>query len=826
MGKAIPVNYHDGGRRQEMRIIEQLKTICEMEEFGFDLENTQLFNTSKIRDSCKRCKDLGIKDYMKQSLIQEIQQELISNPRFAYFYRKLCSENVSNRKIGDWLYIAGKYGDELTDYPVETLISVAKLELQSPFAEYDYLKYFSSGLRCEQEQLLVAGNIRYFYHQDELKIEQLTDSERDILKTSYFQSLSFDGTTLKNVIDLISNNKALQQILELLSEHDVCYALNYADLKHLQYLQSEDVRKIEKVMYAFGIEGTAKFMERWRENKGSKYDLDNVSKHCDRYTPEEKEELLDTQIGYINSLYSGRLNVPYEEIGEEQRDVLIYAIGQNANHFLNLVSENFEAFSDLDERALVFDREFYTRCNLNSLTLENLKESHGEWGRKSYLYLLDEKEFTFQELKCLRYVPADYVKLFNRLEISRVDDRLLVIRQLLKRKLLPNNITEEQIDSLSKTLSIKPLSVWREKDFSHITGLKPEEALRILMVYDEIKQFIPEIRSREEAGFAARNAGKIQGYTDWEEIKHCIADVDTDWGYLIKEMGFSEEFIAQNNTHILQFLVQGGAEMTRTYYDYIDNKEAFRRVVQAELMGQFQRLKYFEDDIQREIDIPIERYQQKCWQSNRSATHGPFYIAEADDFYTTLLMGTLPYRTCLSYDGGAQRECLLSGYDSNKKILLARRKNGEVVARAIIRLTKGTFQMSPLNEQTPNLEFADLMAEKSDSPNVKKRKEYLTVFLERSYFASVNEKEIEAIKNAFISLIEEKAKNMDASPVLALAYCTQEALKRYVRAGYYLYISKSKGGAQYLDSLSGEAFPSQEGSYERNQFLILQSNLK
>ena len=59
-----------------------------------------------------------------------------------------------------------------------------------------------------------------------------------------------------------------------------------------------------------------------------------------------------------------------------------------------------------------------------------------------------------------------------------------------------------------------------------------------------------------------------------------------------------------------------------------------------------------------------------------------------DDYYSTPASGEAPYSTCLSYVDGQYQECLLSSFDSNKKILLAK-KNGKVIGRAVIRLTKG-----------------------------------------------------------------------------------------------------------------------------------------
>jgi len=156
------------------------------------------------------------------------------------------------------------------------------------------------------------------------------------------------------------------------------------------------------------------------------------------------------------------------------------------------------------------------------------------------------------------------------------------------------------------------------------------------------------------------------------------------------EMKFSDKFIAENRQGVLRFLLNEGAEMSRLFYDCTDREDAFRRIVQAELLGNFHTLKYFSDDLEKELSYPVDRNQQFLWQENTSCRAGSLTATEEDDFYTTLRLGELSKRTCLSYWGGMHMECLLSGYDSNKKILLARR-GGEVLGRAVIQPTKGTF---------------------------------------------------------------------------------------------------------------------------------------
>ena len=97
----------------------------------------------------------------------------------------------------------------------------------------------------------------------------------------------------------------------------------------------------------------------------------------------------------------------------------------------------------------------------------------------------------------------------------------------------------------------------------------------------------------------------------------------------------------------------------------------------------------------------------------------------------------------MSYINGQYRECLLSAFDSNKKILYAT-LNGRVVGRAFLRLTKGRLTGADVPDDDTGFTWTK----------------------------------------------------------------------------YAVYISKSKAGAQYLDSLGGQAAVSAEGSYKANTFLV------
>jgi len=206
------------------------------------------------------------------------------------------------------------------------------------------------------------------------------------------------------------------------------------------------------------------------------------------------------------------------------------------------------------------------------------------------------------------------------------------------------------------------------------------------------------------------------------------------------------------------------------------NCEALRRIVQAELMGQFYKLKYFAGDLKQEIHYPIQEAREDVWKQNLSLTRLGLMAKEVDDFYHTIRMGELPHFTCLSCYQGSQRDCLLAAFDSNKKIILVY-KDESVVARACLRLTKGSFQQP----STLNFEFADLS--KEDVPTGSHAySEKLVLFLEHIYTSGLKKSEETAAKEMVVALATQKAEELDAVAVLSNQYRGCYPSGRYVSA--------------------------------------------
>lgn len=133
-------------------------------------------------------------------------------------------------------------------------------------------------------------------------------------------------------------------------------------------------------------------------------------------------------------------------------------------------------------------------------------------------------------------------------------------------------------------------------------------------------------------------------------------------------------------------------------------KEEIRRLVVAELLGKFKQLKYPAGDLGREIDFTVSKEVEMEWEKDLTYTYGNLTIKEETRLLPIMQIGEIPTYSCISYRTGSNNHCLLSCFDSNKKFLVIE-KNGQMVFRAMLRLTKGSYAD---DRNRKKIQFADL----------------------------------------------------------------------------------------------------------------------
>ena len=798
---------------------EYIAVLTAMKTAGLALSLARSFSEDQLQACCDRLNaaELSVgscREYGK------LQSALVENPDSIGCIRQLFDANISGFTIEEWLKAEAQTGCRLLDHPVSELVSLFRCSFPSMQARQEYALYFMPEYADENARNNIIANIREFYMRMRRTVTGMSAEERAVF-THAFLPEYLSAVEPDVFIPRLAGNPNLLNLMDFLYGESVDLSLSGSGFERLGGLTEDMFLKLVQIYDKLGSspERMDRFLMIWLDNGGTAGDLDTFFRKVHGMTAEQQDAALETRLSYLSALYGSSVgNIPFREVAGYAFPLVAYAITRRQNAFLRLIESNFELFRRLPYNNMLFDEEFYTRIRLNSITLKNLKECEGYINDRkgNPLNHLAKREYTFDELKTLFKARRIYAAFYNCLRIERTDERLLTLRQMLKRELL-DSLVSDQVEAVAVRLSEKPFMEWKDSVFAHIAGLTPKQCVRLLYAYDSVKRFLPEIHTANEAAFLIRHSDKLETFSDWNAVKKSIDQIDTAWEKLRRELQLDDAFVCEYEQEILNFLYQEGASIAMAYMNGVMEVEGFKRILRALLMGRYAELKYHADDLVREIGFPVTDAQKAVWMSNLSDSHGRLLAEERDDFFTIMRIGELPQRTCLNYADGAYRECLLSCFDSNKKFLYAT-INGRPVARAMLRLTKGSAK-KPGDKDTASLQFVDVFNER-EVP-VERDVEKLVLFLERCYVSGISMEETEEVKRMFIELAMRKAREIGAEVVLSNQYRDNSASMGFTAMQHYLYISKSKGGKQYLDSLGGSCNVTNEGSYRKEMVMML-----
>lgn len=553
------------------------------------------------------------------------------------------------------------------------------------------------------------------------------------------------------------------------------------------------------------------FITVWLENGQLLYDLKCIRKKIDDKTD---YSFTNDIVRYVSFCYGEILDMDVEQY---QNKIMIYAISHKKKAFIKLVKENMEVFRSIHMESVLYNSTFYEKCiNLNTLNVNNLKELAQMIYHDTKDWMLQDaanRNFTFAEFRELYKVNKKIYDIYTKLECKSVDDRLIILKELESHSGI---IKESDAEILPAFLNTKKLSDWYSKDFGYITDLDYKTLLQIFHNYPENMILLKDVDSCLEAKRICNNYSLYEDMSSLQEVRESILKTDKDWLELKILLDLSDEFVQDNKESIQKFVINNGAYIL---YSYLKKRKAdvenIKRLFMAEILNKFDELKYHNGDLSKELSIDIADKVQNKWQVNYKVCNSKFSIWEEDRLLPVMQIGETPTHTCLSYINGAYNECLLSNFDSNKKIIFAA-KNNQIVFRAVLRLTKGTTKVSHKKQ----LEFYDVTGKNKSVSN----KERILIFLERPYTSGINDSELSEIFSLVFEMLQQKAKDMGAILVCSNSYKSiQNSLITFM---YNIYISKSKIGRQYLDSLGGSATSSDECKYVRTEILVDSNSLK
>lgn len=702
--------------------------------------------------------------------------------------------------------------DKVSDFSYEQVKAVYFDPLVTDGTAYSYMKYYGEQNVSKEEKEQLVKSIAMCT--DVLDFENVGEKDRMLLVNPVFSSeLLLD--LLENVNNLkILQDQDLMELVNTLAGYEAeIRSLNQNQFDQMKERPVEILEKLRIVTRYIEKENLTDGLNLWLWNEALYEDLCKLER---AFTDgADLAEVFYSKVSYVNTLYQNPLSkISLSSLSVEKSELLLYAITQKKKAFLNLINEEPELFYDLPNASMLLKKEMYQEyINLNTLNRKNLKDSADLILSNDRFELLAKREHTFEELKLLCTAKEALIRLYEQLT-CKCDERLMVLRELIKRECMPYSFWKGQIEPLAAALSEKPLSRWIREDFRNISDLSYGTALWLLVYREQLKGMEKEITMEQQALYLLKDLVLVKECDSLSELKEKLILGDVSWGLLKEKLSFSEEFVQNNAARIGNFLFVGGAEIMETFLERQPSKiEEIRRLVTAELLGKFDELKYPSGDLMREIDFEVSEEAEKEWKKDRTFTRGNLVLKEETGLLPVMQIGEIPSYSCLSYRSGLNSDCLLSCFDSNKKFFFIR-KNGQVVFRAMIRLTKGSYVGDRMRKK---IQFADLSG--AGKPKEEEGEE-LVLFLERYYEKKLTDEELDQAVNFAITAAKEKAKKLGARLVLSCYYQDDVKTKEYIKSNYYLYISKSKNGSQYLDSLYGEASVSDSGDYSSNIFLL------
>lgn len=516
-----------------------------------------------------------------------------------------------------------------------------------------------------------------------------------------------------------------------------------------------------------------------------------------------------TRAGYIQEVYRYAIKA-VDRLKYYQESVLLYAVKHQKKHFLKLYEENTELFLELPWNSILFQKAFYEEyVNLNTLNFQNLKECR-KIKECSAIEKTDmrQKEYTFAEIKLFAVCPdRAYIRLYHKLNYRRVDDRLRVMQEVVKKRLLDKVTSEETLERVAAFLSHKPLSKWVKEELGNISGLVGMDILDLFLSWEEVVRFLPEVKNGFQLRYLIANKEKLSGYPNFQSVYAELVKNDPHWEWMKNTFAFSDSFIREHEANIQTFLEQGGSEILYEFYKGDTGQtEMLRRLLVAELMGKFKDLKYHDADLEKELAFPISEKQMKLWAENLQLQRKEWKIWEEDRFLPVMQIGELPDKTCLSYKTGMYRKCLLSCFDSNKKIIYISYQ-GKIVLRAILRLTKASEEK--MERENKEFQFVDF----TKDTGKKEKPEQLVLFLEKAYVKGISDRVEQEMFKLLFRMVKEKAGRLSISLLISRDYFGNIPSGWFQKESRYIYISATKGKEQYLDSLGGNHGIASEGKY-------------
>lgn len=291
--------------------------------------------------------------------------------------------------------------EKLSKYPyeqVEQVLSDTSIENGNI---YYYLKYYAAFdfQSEEKEQLLKSLSVCIEW----LDFEKTDPDIRLLLINPAFSSNLLQDLCLEPSALQVLKNPELMQLVNELSVY--CGQEESLNRNHLEQLYQNTKRiqeKLDKVLSYIPRESQTPFFTLWLWNSALLEDLCQLEKLLTEST--DTDTLFSGRAAYVNALYGNPLtDFDFSYFPNKKTELFLYAITNRKKSFLKLAQEQEELLLDLPDGSMLFEPDIYrNHLNLNTLNAQNLKDCYGLVGFKQRLGLLEQRWYTFEEIKAVK----------------------------------------------------------------------------------------------------------------------------------------------------------------------------------------------------------------------------------------------------------------------------------------------------------------------------------------------------------------------------------------------------------------------------------------
>lgn len=623
-----------------------------------------------------------------------------------------------------------------------------------------------NGLTEEHIAILKDPMARYIR---EINIEQLNMIKRfsEFLPSAELNSIKYSGNfifELKNeVLSFIDTIE--QEIAE--KDIQVCNLNALIDAFARNYIQDDsDVNLLNNKI---------KYGARYSEGRDIAFDLANISKEAYVDAGMSSEDLalllkIKKQVskGFYRTLTSNEkllYNVYKVDVSTLMEISKVIELGQlNENQMLKIFNLIYNDRSRISQAI----KKLNVRFKIS----------------------FDEFEFIIQNY---RWMDANFI---NSIKVLKQTQRLLKMKEKAEINRIINNerfvINEYEIKDLIEDLDIKTL-------------MKKNNPLRIKDIKNFIEYYVINSRVKVNSIDELNKVKFVCRYSSLDSIKDkTMEELDEviwsseDVNNLLKRLDLSEDFKNEYKDNIIKFCLSDDFHLTTSYLKNYKVRDTQQRgillITKAIMANKYEELKFVKSDIKKEISMEISDEAFNAWKRTDVLERDTYTVKDSSDFSTIMRMGEIPVRSCMNYVDGMYSHCLLSNFDTSKKMMTIY-KNGRYVGRAILRLTV----MSDVNTEETHLDFIDF--DNQDGKETSENDKKLIIFLEKAY-TTLDSNDFKEVYPMMIELLKQKGEEMGATVVASRNYngyvgddCTCE--------NKYVFITASKNGAQYLDSFDG-----------------------